>query len=102
MSVAKEGLTADNHFHEHQQDEIISTKEGERMRILTIGALLVLAMVKLLPVNVMAQNTGQCDFLKEPLPGTPFPHVNRRVVTPSDGDLLKENQRRIAAHLKSG
>jgi len=66
VSVAKEGLTADNHFHEHQQDEIISTKEGERMRILTIGALLVLAMVKLLPVNVMAQNTGQCDFLKEP------------------------------------
>lgn len=41
-----------------------------------------------------------CDFLKEPLSGTPFPHVNRRVVTPNDGDRLKENQRLIAAQLQ--
>ena len=41
-----------------------------------------------------------CDFLEEPLPNAPFPHVNRRVVVSKDEDRLKENQRLIAAQLK--
>jgi len=42
-----------------------------------------------------------CDFLKEPLPDAPFPHVNRRVIAPKDADRLKENQRLIAVQLKN-
>ncbi len=41
-----------------------------------------------------------CGFLKEPMPDTPFPHINRRVVTPNDAGRLKENQRLIAAQLQ--
>ena len=41
-----------------------------------------------------------CDFLEEPLPNAPFPHVNRRTVTPRDTERLEENQRRIAAQVK--
>ena len=38
-----------------------------------------------------------CDFLNEPIPALPFPHVNRRVIEPADKARLAENQKRIAA-----
>ncbi len=41
-----------------------------------------------------------CDFLEEPVPDTPFPHVNRRNVSPSDAARLNENKRLIAAQLQ--
>lgn len=41
-----------------------------------------------------------CDFLEEPIPDAPFPHVNRRVIVPKNGDSQAENQRRIAAQLR--
>ena len=41
-----------------------------------------------------------CDFLEEPLPDIPFPHVNRRTLAPKDGDRVKENQRLIKVQLQ--
>ena len=42
-----------------------------------------------------------CDLLNEPLPATPFPHVNRRVSSPADKARLAENERRVAAQLQA-